>query len=417
MDYYKTKHERLTKEAIVKAQTVRVGLGRRLLLRIAVRRSLRTGGHSQSWGMRFFRLMFPEFSLNSRFRKEFGRSPGRFADDIAHYGLGHALEHKIDVFKEGKTDAPFMVVRSLLPTCELPTSYSARLRDAGFTSVRPKVEKEKWYLRDYYYDLIGSALLSALGTQHRSRTAKEEDTHRDYFTTPGAEIDQFSRDIDIPRRWRQAIPEFALVDEPAAMSGFVTARYAIYACIENPTRDPFWVLPVHYVVDALSDENRSLLRHLAYEFFDHWEDTLTGRGLSSIQKILGGEKIKLMPGQNEHYNKWMSFDANRIHVESGKTQQEERAAVGALRDAMQHVAASEAIPVMLDRGDVLIVDNYRVLIRRTELKYRTFNAWTWWRPPVRWLRMYCGFPPTPHAPGRASAASTGAALSGKSNGH
>jgi hypothetical protein len=394
--YYRTAQERRSKEALVGANTARAGYLYRLWLRVAVRRSLRTGGDSHSSFMRFMRfwILPHEFTLGPKFSKAFGKNPGRFGEDIAHYGLNGALGAKIELFREGD-GGPFLVVRDLLPCCHLPWSYTATMKGPAYGSEKPQMTKPKWYMRRSYYDLIGSALLAKLGVQHRSRTFTEENAYRDYFTVPGAEIDQFGKDEDVPRRWRQAIPEFALVDEPSASSGNVTARYAVYLCVENPIKDPLWLLPVHYVVDALSEEQRKLLRHIAYEFFDHWYEDLSSRGLSSIQKILGGEKVGLKPGQSENYNKWMSFDANRLNLENSKTQQEERGAVGALRTKLVEAARQHAIPVMLRRGDVLIVDNYRTLIRRTELCYRAFNPWLFGRPAVRWLRMYCGFPPTP----------------------
>ncbi|MDZ4738320.1 MAG: hypothetical protein SGJ03_00245 [Alphaproteobacteria bacterium] len=402
MLYYRTPRERREKEAFVKANTAKVGFWYRIWLRVAVRRSIRTGGESHSKFKRVYGLVSPEFKLGPRFSKTFGKHPSRFGDDVAHFGLQGKLGERLTQFKEGLTSAPFLVIRDLLPICHLPTIYSAKMTSPKFNHGKPRMTRQKWYLKKSYYDLIGSGLLSELGAHHRSRTFTEEAAYRDYFTAPGAEVDQFARDEDVPRRWRQAVPEFALVDEPSATSGAVTARYAVYFCVENPIQDPFWVLPVHHVIDALSESERAMLRHVAYEFFDHWNDDLSSRGLSSIQKILGGEKVKLTPGQNQHYNKWMSFDANRLNLESGKTQQEERAAVGSLHRTLMAVAEEHAVPIMLKAGDVLVVDNYRTLIRRTELGFRSFNAWTLGRPAVRWLRMYCGFPPTPTS-ARASA--------------
>ena len=64
--------------------------------------------------------------------------------------------------------------------------------------------------------------------------------------------------------------------------------------------------------------------------------------------------------------------------------------------SIQQIAATSARPIVLRRGDALLVDNYRALTRRQEhgYAYIVFKPFMRKRrrPPIRWLRTYYGFP-------------------------
>ena len=102
------------------------------------------------------------------------------------------------------------------------------------------------------------------------------------------------------------------------------------------------------------------------------------------------------PGNNKSIlhrgTDWLSFDPNRMCPANIDTIH--NSVMGALLQSIQKVATTSARKIVLRRGDALIVDNYRALTRRQEHGYPSFvvNPWMRSRPPIRWLRVYYGFP-------------------------
>jgi len=296
--------------------------------------------------------------------------------------LPRALKRRLNQLKSATPNSePFLVVRKYYPIRLRDWAYGAVLDDNTYNATRRRLTAASWYVADSYCDVMSTALLSALDVRHQSKSPDGQQLYRDYFTTPSAIIDQFEPDEDLPRRFRQAVPELALLDDAAAKQGKLTARFVVYACLENPIHDPIWLLPVQDVVNALSETTKAHLRSSVFEFFYYFEPDISARAVTIAQRILGGSQ-----------DEWLSFDANRFNWDYGFTTPEGHLAVGELTHRLRELAISGAVPVYLRRGDALIVDNYRVLIRRTEMQYTPDEPWIWGRPPIRWIRMYSGFP-------------------------
>jgi len=90
----------------------------------------------------------------------------------------------------------------------------------------------------------------------------------------------------------------------------------------------------------------------------------------------------------------LSYDANRLYLQHTDRPDdlETCEAIAELRTALR-TTKTDAIPVRLARGDALIIDNHRVLVRGAE---RPLRRRMWWfrdrRQQVRWIRLYAGYP-------------------------
>jgi hypothetical protein len=84
------------------------------------------------------------------------------------------------------------------------------------------------------------------------------------------------------------------------------------------------------------------------------------------------------------------FDPNRINMQFPSMTFADRAAVGVLRDKIKQASVG-AVEILLERGDALIIDNYRAMVARLEAHHGHAAPWLWRKPPVRWIRLYAGF--------------------------
>jgi hypothetical protein len=302
------------------------------------------------------------------------------------YHLKRRLEGFIDDGGE-----PFLIVRGIFSRRFPQASLAKALEDDPQHPSRKKVgDAAKALMEKGCYNLIASALVAATGTKLRPKL-QDDPVYHDLITETAAEISQFDDGTDMPLRYRTATPEKSPMakDEREA-----AARILLFACIENPIADPIYLVRADEVVEKLSEDQRRLLHEEAFDFFDKWNRRKIAHDESKPNKriLYGG------PTPSEY---WLSFDPNRLAPKRGDATADHNAAVGALVRSIQKVVEEKkARKIVLRRGDALIVDNYRALTRRQEHGYAYFvqtAVWRPWmrmrlRPPIRWLRVYYGFP-------------------------
>jgi hypothetical protein len=288
---------------------------------------------------------------------------------------------------------PFLVVRGVFSRRFPQASLIRKLEDDDDPDLkfpnRKKVgDRVTALLEKGHYNLVASALIAATETELRRKLDKDA-PYRDYLTETTAEINQFIDGTDMHLRYRTATPEM-----PPVIGGENTAaRIIVFACIENPIADPIYLIRVDDVIDELSarDEksstrNKNLLREQGFSIFDKWNAPQL-----SMQPGPNPNACILHDGPSE--TDWLSFDPNRICPATMDAVH--NSAIGALMESIQKVAATRARKIVLRRGDALIVDNYRALTRRQQHGYEYFVVnppWMRNRPPIRWLRVYYGFP-------------------------
>lgn len=343
-----------------------------------VERAKRTRGGSSWWP----REPLHDHYLNNLhvYGEYIAHTQGAFSDSLC------ARLSELEGAAHGST--PFLLVRNLYPVLLRPWKYPGEFV-AGHDLVDGHYDEKvfSWtapFIRDLTYDIISTALIFQLQAVHRRKDPTDDHVYRNYISSPFSAVDQFTNDADLPLRFRTAVPEYRFKDDPVARANTLTARFALYVCVENPMQDPIWVLDAERVAEFLTPDERAELEKDRYVMFDNWLPGLRGRLRDEVQRIKEPERATATRVAR------LSFDANRIQVDAAETHVESRATVAALREALQDAGAIHAVPVPLRRGDVLIVDNYRAFIRRAQ---NTRPAWNLLgKPARRWLRMYCGFP-------------------------
>jgi hypothetical protein len=358
-------------EKAVRAQTIKFNFRRRRQLRYQAFRAEWTG--AEDWWLWWLRQRkkypngFEEFFVNNV--PLFGNTIYKWIKPRISSDLTRQLEGLIDSKGE-----PFLIIRGVFSGKFLQASLT-RTRNDDPQKADP--EKSAALLQKRRYDLVASALIAATKTDMR-RKLEQDTPYRDYFTEVSAEINQFGDGTDMHLRYRTATPEL-----PPATKGLNTAaRVIVFACIENPIADPIYLIRAEDVISKIPTEKKARLCEPNFNIFDKWTDEI------DMHAGAGSNKCILHDGTD-----WLSFDPNRVCP--AKIDAIHNATMRALLDSIQEVAETSARKIVLRRGDALIVDNYRALTRRQQHGYASFfNNPTWMRsrPPIRWLRVYYGFP-------------------------
>ena len=371
--------ENITPEEAVRAATIDFNI----LKRYWVRRQLRY------WAWYAKRTRAGEQSLllswdhgPDEFEGYFRTNAFRFGQKIDKH-VPSSLKQRLEGFVSGSGE-PFLIIRGVFSRTT-PPRFAKTLDDDPKDPPRKIVgETAKRLLYKGHFNLIASALVAAAGAKLRPKLSTDP-VYRDFFTDIGAEKNQFGDGSDMHLRYRTATPEktpMANGDNEAA-----AARVLLFACIENPIADPIYLIRADQVVSRLSDKHRNRLQETRFFFFDNWaSDTIEHNKLSKMKRILYDGSSKTDP--------WVSFDSNRFAPKDEEGTTEHRSAVSALMASIRQVAAESERKIVLHQGDALIVDNYRALTRRHEHGHvcLDFRPLLFFRPPVRWLRVYYGFP-------------------------
>jgi hypothetical protein len=350
-------------EKAVRDQTVKFGFWLRREMRYEAWRSKQTGGDPRL----FWWFREPRTFAGMSFEAYFPSNAYLFGDMVCE-GLRPYIPHlTLRLQSLIDSEEPFLVIRGV---------FSRRFLKGNL--LKYDSEEAKRLLEKRHYDLVASALIAATKTQMRLK-ADTDTPYRDYFTEVSAEINQFDDRPDMHLRWRTATPELP----PDTAGPNTAARIIVFACIENPIADPIYVIRAEDVIREMSAENKGLLYEQNFDIFNRWtSDILMQQGPGSNKRILHPK------------TDWLSFDPNKVCP--AKMDAIHNAALGALLESIRKVAATKARKIILRRGDALIVHNYRALTRRQEHGYSSFfNNPGWMRgtPPIRWLRVYYGFPP------------------------
>lgn len=315
------------------------------------------------------------------FRKYFTENASDFGSFVANGAIDGELLATLRAFGAGTSKEPALLLQRAFPRRLLPLGFSARFpwRQGHAKTGMPETEprKPRAYLRKGCFDIVAAAIIAAAGAELRQKNKTDPKVWQDFITDADSEITRFRECRDLWQRYRQATPEFAPDDVRPEK---VAASIVLIACVENTIADPIYVLPVADVLKELDPETLSELRKKQFEFVDGWAPDLSAVNLNQ-KRIVGGEGDR-----PERW--WLSFDPNRIICQSDKTSPEGRKAVGRLMAQIER-AGQGAVPVVLRRGDALLVNNYRALVRRKE-RDRFVITWPW--PALRWLRVYYGFP-------------------------
>lgn len=257
-----------------------------------------------------------------------------------------------------------------------------------------------------------SLMMNALGCELRDEIPTGEQWRRGRHTDPDAQITTLRDNEDVTLRYRTGAPHYRWPDPRREKSRGETAPYLLYTAIENPTHLPLYVVTVRAVIAKLPDailwqfpdEELSetelgaevdyvvdLLSTTDVEMFGKW-DKRTLRQHSEVALV--PQPVLMNLSGDPHAPDWaLRWDPNRIDWSQFLgTDGAIRRAFAALMKAIE-LADEEAEGVVLTRGDALLVDNLRAMVRRREtgLDGASYVNNLFDYPEAWWLNVYYGF--------------------------
>lgn len=313
--------------------------------------------------------------------------------------------------------APFLIIRNFNHTFFSKFSNPERVLDQ-----RAKHwTRDRWGFRHFLnawavaglFFLVGAALA-------RKKGAANEEFYRDYVTSPHRPKHAYTDGRDLPLRYRQSSTELDFRAEHGAPDHRVPKFIAI-SCLANVIRDPIWLLPVKCVFERIPDVLRDFekqgqtlpseeeIKHLFHTLEDpHFEKfdkhILVERKVNQApagyferpNSELKGQPVARDIDSSKLWNVELALDINRIEINDDYSEQyvhDTKRPLAILLEAIERAdEAGDAYRIVLNHGDLLLVDNRRALICRKEYERRHFVAIFARIQTKRWLRLYYGFP-------------------------
>ena len=313
--------------------------------------------------------------------------------------------------------APFLIIRNFNHTFFSKFSNPERVLEE-----RAKHwTHDRWGFRHFLnawavaglFFLVGAALA-------RKKGAANEEFYRDYVTSPLRQKHAYSDGRDLPLRYRQSSTELDFRAEHGAPDHRVPKFVAI-SCMANVIKDPVWLLPVKSVFERIPDVVRDFerqgqtlpteeeIKHLFHTLEDpHFEKfdkhTLVERKVNQApagyferpNSELKGQPVARDIDPNRLWAVELALDINRIEIKDDYSEQyvhDTKRPLAILLEAIKRADEDgDAFRIVLNHGDLLLVDNRRALICRKEYARRHFVATFARIQTKRWLRLYYGFP-------------------------
>lgn len=270
---------------------------------------------------------------------------------------------------------------------------AAAFRDTGLATLNKRFQNT---------EVIVAGLAHLLGAHVRRRFEQpDQSVGRDLRTAPD-EPQIGDRDgSDMPLRFHQSTVEFQLPVETMTQGpGHESCRYKIYVGVNNGRSIPIYLIPVREVVAQIHPDDPAKRQGVLDELMKaQFRKQAPTWDVTERAEAVTGEILKEVTAADGTPDWFMCFDPERVRVpDGGKV--EAHNAVRQLRAALIR-CRRRAIRVVVDRGDILIVDNQRALVSRREYYPRTLSdiiRLVLFRRP-RWLRLYYAF----RAPKKAKA--------------
>ncbi|RFB05574.1 hypothetical protein [Parvularcula marina] len=259
-------------------------------------------------------------------------------------------------------------------------------------------------------------LLNELGAELRAEIPAGPDWQRFYWSQPNAQETTLFDSKDFHQRFRTAAPHYRWPVATAKDSVGETAVFRLVAAIENPMRQAIYAINVREIIDAFPEVIRSFIEHeegeideddarvpaltelylellqsIDVQMFGKW-DRRTLRPSSDVH-IIPQPVLKNAAPAGQEPDWLLRWDPNRIDWSlfddsDGNT----RRAFAVLAESIDRLG-QRSTPIILSRGDTLLIDNLRCLVARRELdakrlagaKRAAMYPLTWW------LRGYYGF--------------------------
>lgn len=315
------------------------------------------------------------------------------------------------VLQEMREDGvPIVCLRELFER-KLKSEYLLR----GLMSSRdPEAYVKRYFLRSRSArnGIRASLLMNAMGCELRDEIPTGENWRRPRYTDPDGQITTIRDNNDVTLRYRTGAPHYRWPDDRQEKSQGETARYLLYTAIENPVRIPIYVITVDAIIAKLpevirwqfEDEDLTerdieaevdavirLLSETDIDMFGKWDER-TLRQRSEVA-LIPQPILRNLSGDPDNPDWGLRWDPNRINWSQflGTDGAIRRAFAGLLRAI--ELADADAEAVTLTRGDGLLVDNLRAMVRRRELgpEGAAYQNTLFDYPEAWWLNVYYGF--------------------------
>ncbi len=262
-----------------------------------------------------------------------------------------------------------------------------------------------------------SLLYNALGCELRDETPDGERWRRDYYSQKSEQLTALFDSRDLHLRLRTGTPHLRWPSESNPSSRNEAALYRAFVCVENPVRQPIMVVAIRDVLDMMTkvvkdmqpecagedEAARARLKQVVadvifmlttteLEMFDKWDlkslnyDGEAATKRDAVLRIVGEQPTReeLMENIDDLHRydwqlRWDPNYTNWIELAQEKEKNIGRAFAVFLA-SIKRAGETQAAPVTLRRGDVLVVDNLRCLVSRREVQN------------VAWIKQVLMFP-------------------------
>jgi len=300
-------------------------------------------------------------------------------------------QEQIDKIKELRGGANTYLHIKNLPTIGFFFPYPS---EAAFREPGRKTFNEALGKRFLHTEMMVAGVAYLLGAHVRRRYEQpDQPVGRDLRTAPD-EPQVGDRDgSDMALRFHQSTVEFQLPVENATQGpGHESCRYKIYIGVKNRRRIPVDLIPVREVVANIHPDDETKRAGVLHELKQaQFRKQAPTWDVTERAEAVTGEILKEVAGPDGEPDWYMCFDPERVRVpDGGKV--EAHNAVRQLRAALIR-CRKNAVRIIIERGDVLVIDNQRAFVSRREYYPQTFGdilRLVFFRRP-RWLRLYYAF--------------------------
>lgn len=389
-------------------------------------------------------LEFVSYWLRSDPRWIAGKAEQLFGGRSIEKALPETVRAPLERLRDQGAEDPVLILRSLLER-----KYKALYIASWFRTPRPGEPRggagASYFAlaREYRNAIKVSMLLDVLGADLRGEFQADPLWNREYFTQSGKQQMPLWDDHDLPLRLRTFAPHLKAPNPSEASSDGEAPIYLAIATIENPLEQPVFILKLK---DAIAAMPEAVVSFEEMTEASEPGDAASNRRLAAqAVRTLATTPVKMV-GKRDHQNlrpsggrnvsdapllellsrearpadpaadpeSWLAadwgvrWDPNRINFAAldPVSNAEVMRALALFIEALDIAARRTEQRIVVRRGDVLIMDNRRALLRRREQDFYTDPKpmkLLLRMPPHWWLRGFYGFRRS-NVPGQAAAA-------------
>ncbi len=300
--------------------------------------------------------------------------------------------------------------------------YKTQYLSQGLETVRND-EQTGAYQKRYFLRARGvrnairiQFLMDELGAVLRAEIPTNPDWQRSYFSDPRSQETTLFDSHDLHQRFRTVAPHYRWPVATSRDAVGETALFRIITAVENPMRQPVYLITVKEVIalfptvirefleddeetveaddpriEALQEQYLQLLQTIDVTMFGKW-DRRTLRPRAEVN-IVPQTILRNAAPAGEAPDWQIRWDPNRINwSQFDESDGQTRRAFAVLVEAIDR-AGKASTPITLTRGDALLIDNLRTLTARREIEteqmHRVKRSALY--PQSWWLRGYYGF--------------------------